>query len=173
MIDELLAGLRSWALVALALAVTGCGSGDDNDDHAGPTRPFLMGATPFFTQYDATTGKVTFPDWRFENLDERDLLSLHVDDFWGVPWDYCDAAACTNLPPSWTEKWQALNDQAKATGKRLYLSVSPLGDRRTLAPTVLPDGGTQAGWNVNVDANGCYLFASDPQAATYQASYIT
>ncbi|MEJ2393373.1 MAG: hypothetical protein P8Z77_01100 [Candidatus Thiodiazotropha sp.] len=159
-------------LLLVCLAVfSGCGGGGSGPAPATETRPFLMGSTPFFASHNGSN--VTMPDWRFENLDDRDLISLHVDDFWGVPWDYCDATACTNLPQPWIDQWQQLATAAKATGKRLYLAASPLGGRRTLAPKVLADGSTQADWNSNTDANGCYLFDSDSAADTFKAAYIS
>jgi hypothetical protein len=130
-----------------------------------------MGSTPFFTHMAGT--QLVFPDWRFENLDDRDLLSLHVDDFLGVPWDYCDATACSNLPQSWVDRWQQLVNSARASGKKLYLALSPLGNRRTMAPNVRADGSRHEDWNTNVDAEGCYLFNSDADAVNYKASYIT
>lgn len=158
--------------VALIYIVIGCaGCGSNSSDDADETRSFLMGSTPFFTSFDGS--QAIFPDWRFENLDDRDLLSLHVDDFLGVPWDYCDAMACTNLPQVWVDRWRQLVSDARATGKKLYLAVSPLGDRRTLAPNLLADGSVQEDWNHNVDSNGCYLFDSDINSADYKASYIT
>ena len=131
-----------------------------------------MGSTPFFASA-TPAGEVLFPDWRFENLDDRDLVSLHVDDFWGVPWDYCDASGCSNLPPAWVAKWDGLIREAKATGKPLYLALSPLGDRRTLAPRVLDNGFPEAGWNAALDAQGCYRFADDSEALRYQGAYIS
>lgn len=171
-------GIRSLPLAAgltglgLLLLCVGCGNGSKGGaDGASASRPFLMGSTPFFASADLN--RSVLPDWRFENLEERDLLSLHVDDFLGVPWDYCDAVVCDNLPTAWLDRWRQLSDDANATGKLLYLALSPLGDRRTLAPRVLPDGTTEAHWNSSIDASGCYLFDSDSEAAAYKSSYIT
>jgi hypothetical protein len=158
------------ALVALLLAA--CGGGAGNTGSGGPppspTRSFYMGATPFFATATA------FPDFRLENLDERDLLSVHVDDFWGVPWDQCAGTACTGLPAAWAARWQQLASSAQATGKTLYLAVSPLANRRSLAGSVRADGSINNNWlpaNV-LDANGCYLFASDAvHAAAYASAY--
>jgi hypothetical protein len=155
-------------LVCIVFCCAGCG--EDTKDPV-ETRSFRMGASPFFASFDGS--QAIFPDWRFENPEDRDLLSLHVDDFWGVPWDYCDATACSSLPLSWIDQWRQLADAAKATAKPIYLALSPLGGRRTLAPEVLPDGSTRAGWNSNIDGNGCYRFDSDVNAAHYKASYIS
>ncbi len=160
-------GLRIAAAWLAAVCLCACGGGGASSP-AAPTRAFLMGATPFQASYVGTT--MAFPDWKFENMGDRDLLSVHVDDFWGVPWDHCNASGCTNLPAAWWAQWQPL--AAKASGKTLYLAVSPLGDRKTLAPRVQADGSTAQRWNTAVDANGCYLFASDPAAAAYRDAYI-
>ncbi len=162
------------SLTVIISITSGCGGSDDDGSNNTPTtetRPFLMGSTPFDASHDGTN--VTMPDWKFENLSDRDLLSLHVDDFWGVPWDYCDATACSNLPQAWVDKWQQLVNSANATGKPIYLALSPLGGRRTLAPTVQADGSTQDNWNNQVDGSGCYHFDSDVNADTYKAAYIS
>jgi hypothetical protein len=127
-----------------------------------------MGLTPFFAS------PALFPDWRFENLADRDLLSLHVDDFWGVSWDQCSSTGCVNLPAKWTKDWQDLAAQAHASQKPIYLALSPLGERRTLARRVLADGSFQDHWLATdaIDGNGCYRFSSDTAAATYKAAYI-
>ena len=156
------------ALVSIVVACGGGGGGGGSSGTPPASRSFYMGSTPYFARPGLS------PDFRFENMDERDLLSLHVDDFWGVPWDYCNASGCANLPSSWQSQWQALAGQARATGKPIYLAVSPLGDRRTLAKRVNSDGTLQEHWlpGAAVDANGCYRFSSDANAATYQAAYI-
>ncbi len=156
------------ALVLLGLALGACGGGDGGSSSSPPsppsaTRSFLMGTTPFF----ATSS--TFADWRFENLEDKDLLSVHVDDFWGVPWiEFRDGQA---RPGAWESKWITLTNNVRASGKVLYLAVSPLGDRKTLAPRVKPDGTTEANW-APVDANGCYRFATDPGASGFKTAYI-
>jgi hypothetical protein len=122
-----------------------------------------MGSTPIFA-----TGS-SFPDLRFENLDEVDLLSLHLDDFWGIPWDSFKA----NVPPpaSWAAKWQGVKNAAQASGKTLYLSISPLGSRITLTRKVDVSGNTQDNW-APANADGCYLFSSDSNADTYKTAYV-
>ncbi|MES9862203.1 MAG: hypothetical protein ABW157_14445 [Candidatus Thiodiazotropha sp. LLP2] len=166
-------------LLSIIIVVSGCGGNDgDDDDEDNSTedpvtdsRPFLMGSTPFSMRHNGRN--IVMPDWQFENMEDRDLLSLHADDFWGVPWDYCDATGCSNLPQAWVDQWQQLANSANATGKPVYLALSPLEERIALAPNVLPDGTNQANWNSEIDANGCYLFDSDINAERYKASYIT
>ena len=155
-------------LFSLIMMQAACGGGSSNP----PTesRSFRMGATPFSVSHNGS--ETLFADWKFNHAADRDLLSLHVDDFYGVPWDYCDASGCTGLPPAWVSKWQNLASNAAAQKQLVYLAVSPLGGRRTLAPNVLADGSTQDGWNTDIDSNGCYLFDSDASALTWQAAYI-
>ena len=95
MVSDYSIGIAGWVWICLLLGLSGCGGGSSGSDDTVETRSFLMGATPFFASFDGS--RTVFPDWRFENLDDRDLLSLHVDDFWGVPWDYCDASACCGI----------------------------------------------------------------------------
>ncbi|HEY5601848.1 MAG TPA: hypothetical protein VIM41_01945 [Gammaproteobacteria bacterium] len=124
-----------------------------------------MGATPFF----ATA--TLFPDWRFENLEDKDLLSLHVDDFWGVPWEQCNASGCTP-PEAWVTQWANFANEAKSKGKTLYLATSPLGARKTLAARLDVNGNKIENW-APVDASGCYTFATDANVETYKTAYIS
>lgn len=159
-----------WSTFGIILSVVlySCGnSGNSGPSVSVPTRTFLMGTTPFFVT------STTFPDWRFENLEDKDLLSLHADDFWGVPWDQCSAAGCTP-PAPWVEKWTSFANDARNKGKVLYLALSPLGARKTLAARLDASGNKVENWAPVEDTNtkGCYLFASDSNAATYQKAYI-
>jgi hypothetical protein len=159
-------GVGWWIGVAfVASFLHACGSGGSGPAPPVPARSFLMGSTPFFATPTA------FPDWRFENLDDKDLLSLHVDDFWGVPWDQCDASGCTP-PAAWVAKWTTFANDAKSKGKTLYLALSPLGARKTLAARLDSNGNKVENW-APVDANGCYPFASDADATTHRTAYIS
>lgn len=144
--------------------VSACGGGGNNSGSPS-TRTFMMGTSPFF----ATT--TAFPDWRFENLADKDLLSLHVDDFLGVPWDQCDTTGCTP-PAAWVTQLKNFANSAKNTGKVIYLALSPLGGRKTLAPKLDANGNKIENW-APVDANGCYPFSSDANAETYKQAYIS
>lgn len=151
-----------------------CGSGgstggsnsstpDNDNGSGGTTRAFMMGTTPFFMT------PTEFPNWRFENLDDKDLLSLHADDFLGVPWvEFRDGLP---RPAAWENKWTTLANNASATDKTLYLAVSPLGGRKTLTPRVRADGSTESNW-APVDVNGCYPFATEADAEGYKTAYI-
>jgi len=149
-------------IVVLSLTLLSCGSGSGGDGGVSK-RSFYMGTTPF------SATPTSFPEWRFANLDDKDLLSIHADDFYGVPWvEFRDNLI---LPAAWVSKWAALASAAQATGKPLYLAVSPLGNRRTLAPRVDAAGNPVANW-APVDANGCYPFATDGGANGWQTAYI-
>ena len=149
---------------AIAATLYACGGGGGGGPgNPGPTRPFQMGTTPFFAT------PALFPDWRFENLEDKDLLSIHVDDFWGVPWNQCNATGCTP-PPAWVNQWTTFAADARATGKTLYLSLSPLAGRKTLAARLDANGNKTENW-ASVDADGCYSgFGTD---TVYKAAYIS
>lgn len=150
------------ALVAV-LTLYACSGGGGGST---ATRSYWMGTTPFF----ATPS--LFPDWRFENLEDKDLLSIHADDFWGVPWEQCNASGCTP-PAAWVSKWTNLANSANSQGKTLYLALSPLQDRKRLAPRVdSASGNPVRSWD-QTDADGCYQFSTDANAASYKAAYIS
>ncbi|MBU1236546.1 MAG: hypothetical protein KJ634_11100 [Gammaproteobacteria bacterium] len=159
-------------LASVAAALLACGGGGSATEDPQPsaeTRSFLMGSTPFFGS------PTSFPDWRFENMGDRDLLSVHVDDFWGVPWDQCDASDCT-VPSVWDTKWRDFATAVRGTGKTIFLTVSPLSDRKTLAKRPLANGALEEHWLPAsvVDANGCYKFVEDAaNAAIYKTAYIS
>lgn len=177
---------RRWLATLAALALAGIlgscggggGGGDSNGGNPPPdpitpptaTRGFMMGTTLFHA--GLVNGELVIPDWKFENPGDRDLVSLQVDDFWGVPWGHCSNNGCAGLPPAWAAQWARLAADAQATGKPLYLALSPLTDRRALARRVQADGSLADYWTTQEDAVGCYLFASDPDAARHKASYI-
>jgi hypothetical protein len=52
-----------------------------------------------------------------------------------------------------------------------YLALSPLGGRKTLTKKVNADGSPQDNW-APVDADGCYRFSDDPNAATHRRAYV-
>ncbi|MGA9032764.1 MAG: hypothetical protein WB402_09630 [Sulfuricaulis sp.] len=157
-----------FALVGLAMvtlvAVQACGSHKSSGSTATTaSRPFYLGSTPFFTTATA------FPDWRFENLDDRDLLSVHVDDFLGIPWNQFQNSS--TLPSAWVTQWTTLANNARATGKTLYVALSPLGNRTTLAPNIDNGGARTENW-APADTAGCYRFSSDANAQNYKLAYI-
>lgn len=130
-------------------------------------RPYFMGTTPFFASLNS------FPDWRFENMDDKDLISLHADDFLGIPWENFMTGSAP--PTDWTAKWENLANSAAASGKPIYVSLAPLGGgtgRRSLTVGVDGTGNKSAeNWATPVDSSGCYVF-SDPGAEAYKQAYI-
>ena len=146
--------------IAVILSLT-CLGGLWGSLHAAD-RPYFMGTSPFFA---STT---TFTDFRWENMDDKDMISLHMDDFYGIPWQsFVDQ---TPPPAAWTDKWTTLAQTARAQGKTIYLSVSPLSGRKTLTDDVDALGNRIKDW-VAVDSSGCYVFSGET-ASTYQQAYI-
>jgi hypothetical protein len=122
-------------------------------------RSFLMGTTMIAELVQPV----------FENLDDKDLLSLHLDDFLGIPWTQFQNG--TALPSAWTSQWATIQSQAASSGKVLYLALSPLKNRKILTDNIT-DAGTQVpGW-APVDGDGCYPFATDANAQAYKVAYI-
>lgn len=162
MTNRTIFALVSLAMVTL-LAVQACNRHHSDSSSTTDTRTFYLGSTPFFSTPSA------FPDWRFENLDDRDLLSVHVDDFLGIPWN--QFLTGSTLPAAWAAQWAALASNARATGKTLYVALSPLGNRTTLAPNIDNTGARTENW-APADAAGCYRFSSDANASNYKQAYI-
>jgi hypothetical protein len=90
-----------------------------------------MGPTPFFTSLNSS--QIIGTDWRFENLNDGNLLSPHVDDMRSTPWNDCDAATCSKLPQPRIGQWQQFVIHANASDKHSYLALSLLGKRCTRA----------------------------------------
>lgn len=122
-------------------------------------RPFLMG----------TSVVSDFFQYTYENPNDKDMYSLHLDDFIGIPWTQFQKG--TALPASFVSKWAAIQTGAASSGKVIYLAVSPLGGRKTLTGTLDDNGNKNDSW-APVDANGCYPFATDPNAQAYKQAYI-
>ena len=154
-----LAGRIGWVVLPALFWLGACASAG-----AAEPRTYMMGSSPFFM----TTSFFDTP--LFENTDHKDILSLHADDFLGIPWDYFSGASPT-LPPAWAAQWTQLAANAHATGKSIYLSLSPLEDRLRLARKVNANDTFTSNWGP-VDSSGCYTFAADPNASFYQTAYV-
>ncbi|MBM4777118.1 MAG: hypothetical protein GQE15_05380 [Archangiaceae bacterium] len=133
----------------------------------------MLGFSPFWADQ-----AVPFGQWNYDFLPRADFISLHADDFFGIPFEaFATTSAPTNLPPSWVAKWDAFAMPAVSSGRPILLSVSPLADRSRLIKRVLSDGGVQDGWDpVDAGVNGslCYsFFESDtPAIATAYVNSI-
>jgi hypothetical protein len=130
---------------------------------AAEPRPFLMGTTPIHIS------SVSFPLWTFADARDQDLISIHGDDFHGIPWEQFANGA--PLPAAWVQQWDAIAAGARDSGQVRYLALSPLGGRKTLTKKVNADGSPQDNW-APVDADGCYRFSDDPNAATHRRAYV-
>ncbi|MBL0250238.1 MAG: hypothetical protein IPQ26_06255 [Elusimicrobia bacterium] len=129
---------------------------------AGEPRHFLMGTTPIHIS------SVSFPFWTFADTQDQDLISIHGDDFLGVPWD--QFANNKPLPAPWAQQWATIAKNARDTGKVRYLALSPLGGRKTLTKNVTAAGTYDETW-APVDADGCYPFSTDVNADTHRRAY--
>jgi hypothetical protein len=126
---------------------------------AATQRPFLM----------ATTYARDIFQYGFENPEDKDMFSIHVDDFFGIPWTNFE----NNTPPPapWAAQMQVFQSSVAATGKLVYVALGPLTNRITLAGNVDSSGINHNNW-APVDANGCYPFSTDPNAQLYKQAYI-
>jgi hypothetical protein len=122
-------------------------------------RSFLMGTSIFSDFFQFT----------FENPADKDLLSLHIDDFLGIPWTAFKNG--TTPPAAWVSRWNPIQAGAASSGKVIYLALSPLSQRKTLTDDVGTNGAKIVNW-APVNSSGCYQFASDPNAAVYKQAYI-
>lgn len=108
-------------------------------------------------------------EFKFENIEDVDFVSLHVDDFIGIPWT--EFQNNTAPPAAWVARVRTIRTNAAATGKTIYLSLGPLADRRTLARSIDPAGNPVNNW-APVDGNGCYAFGSDPNSENHKRAYM-
>lgn len=122
------------------------------------SRRFLMGTSSFADIF-------TF---KFENMEDVDFVSIHMDDFLGIPWT--EFQNNTVPPPAWAARIKTIQTDVAATGKTIFLSLGPLADRKTLARGVDPAGSPVNNW-APVDVNGCYAFGSDPNSENHRRAY--
>src|SRR5262249_17321686 len=80
----------------------------------------------------------------FDNLPDKDLVSLPLDDFIGIPWAQFETGP--PLPAAWVSRWTTIQTGAAASGKILYLAVSPLSNRITLTSGVDNNGNMFSNW---------------------------
>ncbi|MBI3562937.1 MAG: hypothetical protein HY080_14600 [Gammaproteobacteria bacterium] len=125
-------GLCGLMLAGLLLPA-GCGGGGGNTSAPGSTRSYFMGFTPFWASSAAPFG-----DWKFDWSTNADLVSLHADDFFGIPWSEFAKAdpALRTLHPAWVKKWDDWFRAARATGHPVLVSLSPLSNRTRLSSEV-------------------------------------
>jgi hypothetical protein len=100
--------------------------------------------------------------------EDDDVLEIHQE-FYGIPWQSFQAG---NPPPAeWTAMMDSIAGAAKATGKPVFLSITPLnGGRDHLAARTYIDSGevkSQDNWS-----SACYDFDSAPDAASIKQAYL-
>src|ERR1700690_364283 len=113
------------------------------------------------------TGDIGFQLTPANLADDTDAIEIHQE-IYGTPWD--EFAANQPPPAEWVALMDSLAQSAHATGKPIFLSVTPFdGTRTQLAGKTVIAGGkvtVQNAW-----AAHCYDFASAPDAAMYQQAY--
>lgn len=123
-------------LAILAATTCGGGGGGGNPDAGhdappdGPVRSYRLASAG--VRLDPALGPV------FDDPDlasDVDVVNVHQD-FFGIPWDAF--AANTAPPPAWAARMASIAQQARATGKDIFLALAPLdGDRAHLAPNAV------------------------------------
>ncbi len=139
---------------------------DDADDDDGPTRSFAMSAAPFM--FDVGDDSVT-SEFGFQGLDGMmDVISMHTDNFFGIPWEQFGGDA--ELPQAWVNKMAEIKTGADALGVDIYLSLTPLsGFRNQLAAKASDEDG-----ELVIDENwvpGCYDFENALFAEEVKTAY--
>ena len=122
MIRPLLLGTGS--LVALCLWAA-CGSSDP-----GPTRSYRLASSGSQLVVSGAETGLLLTDADLPT--DVEVVAVHQE-YYGVPWD---AFAGGAAPPSvWAGRMSRISSSARAAGKQVFLSVSPLdGNRSSLAP---------------------------------------
>lgn len=152
-------------------ADAGLDAGADAGLDAG-SRRVMLGFSPFWADQH-----VPFGNWSYDFLPMADFVSVHADDFFGVPFDaFATTDAPPHLPQSWVDAWDLLAGPATRSGKPMLLSVSPLADRARLVKKVRADGTIVNHWDPATTDGGaagnvCYTFA-EPDTAAVATAYV-
>lgn len=140
---------------------------DDDDDDLPPARAFYMAAAPFRFLVTDTSISSEFDFTGFEG--RVDIISLHMDNFFGIPWD--EFASGSPLPQPWLEKMTWIKQSADQLGVKIYLSLTPLsGLRNGLGAKATDQDGVLVvddGW-----ADGCYSFDTGEAHEQIQTAYL-
>jgi len=140
---------------------------DNDDDDTGPTRAFYMAAAPYHYRFHPYSVQDGFDTTGFDG--KVDLLSLHMDSFFGVPWT--EFATGAPLPELWLAMMDEIKAMADDLGVEVFLSLTPLGGvRDTLAPSPGVDDGHLA--QGEPPYPGCYNFDTGPTAGATRAAYL-
>ena len=170
-------------LLIASLLVVGCGDDDDdsgndddstvddddddNNDTPGLTRSFALAGAPvqfIVTESSVHTGFV------FDGFDDRvDIISLHMDNFFGLPWEAF--VSQTDPPATWLAVMEQIQAEVEALGVEVYLSVTPISGLRER----IGANATEKHGNLVVDDEwlpGCYDFDTGPSADDYRQAYL-
>jgi hypothetical protein len=95
-----------------------------------------------------------------------DVIEIHQE-IYGTPW--AEFGSNTTLPAAWVTQMTSIAQAAQATGKPIFLSITPFsGGRNSLAPQSVDDNG-----NVTTTPYGsaCYDFSTATDAAKNTLAY--
>jgi hypothetical protein len=139
---------------------------DDVDDDLEP-RSFAMSAAPF--QFDVSVDNIS-SEFRFHGFDGMvDVLSLHMDNFFGLPWD--EFGGDLPLPQVWVDKMTEIKAGADALGVDIYLSLTPISGYRSKLGAKATD--VEGELFVDEDwAPGCYNFADGPNHEFIRTAFL-
>lgn len=143
-------------------------SPDDDDDDVNPpdSRSFALAAAPMQYEIGEWSAKTIFDTTGFTGL--VDVLSLHMDGFFGLPWD--QFAANQEPPAVWVAEMEAIRQQAQDLGVDIFLSITPLdGMRGALTPLAHDVGG-----ELVIEPEGehpCYNFDSATGPGSIREAY--
>ena len=163
--------------LVLAAGCSGDGGGDPDgsvadasptadsapDADPGPRRPYRLASTG--AQLSPVTGLTL---GAADLATDVDVIAIHQD-FYGMPWDaFRDQV---EPPAAWVADIDAIAEQALATGKPIFLSLSPTdgGNRRRLAPRVVVNASgysTDSSWKPE-----CYDLGTAPDGDDLQDAF--
>ncbi|MDY7030733.1 MAG: hypothetical protein SVY10_02355 [Thermodesulfobacteriota bacterium] len=128
---------------------------------------FYMAAAPFQIEVTSTTARSTF---RFHGFQGNvDLISLHTDNFFGLPWDEFKPGG--ERVNAWHDVIEGIKAEVEPLQAGIYLSVTPLnGFRTTIAVQA-----REVDDELYIDdewLTGCYNFDTGPSAVEIRTAYL-
>ena len=137
-----------------------------DDDDVTP-RSFALAAAPMQYVVTDTTIETVFDTNGLAGL--LDVLALHMDDFFGIPWN--EFAAGEDPPPLWIALMEDIRGQAQEMGVDVYLAISPLGGLRDRLAQLVEQQDGQLVFDTEW-ASTCFNFDTSPDAADVRAAYL-
>lgn len=140
---------------------------DDDDNDTGPTRSFYLSAAPMYYEMGEWAVTTVFDMTGFDGL--IDLVSVHTDGFFGLPWT--EFAAGQQPPEAWVAVMEDIRQQIDDLGAGVFLSLTALdGLRGGLTPLAYEEGG-----ELIIESETqypCFNFNTSPDAASMRTAYL-